>query len=277
MTAALDVIHVADLRAPLALTQRSRLGPLALARPGQPQLTMPMLAFVVRHPEAGPLLVDTGLHPDALGSITADYGRFPGLFFASARPAGPDFAAQLRERGVDPSAVERVVMTHLHADHTSAMRLLDRARFLVDHREWRAANAPRAAAAGYAPRHLPPADRVEPLDLERDGEAFGPFSATLDLLGDGTVRLVATPGHSPGHLSLLLRTGEREVFLLGDAVYTLDNLRTGALPWRCHDDDRYRQSVAELQAFAREHPDVVLVPTHDPEAYKPLLATAAVS
>ncbi len=277
MTVALDVIHVADLRSPLALTQRSRLGPLALVRPGQPQLTMPMLAFAVRHPEAAPVVVDTGLHPDALASITSDYGRFPGLFFASARPAGPDFAAQLRERGVDAAAVEQVVMTHLHADHTSAMRLLERAEFLVDHREWRAATAPRATAAGYARRHLPSADRVRQLDLERDGEPFGPFAATLDLFGDGTVRLIATPGHSPGHLSVLVRAADREVLLVGDAVYTLDNLRTGELPWRCHDDDRYRQSVAELQAFAREHPEVVLVPTHDPEAYKPLAATAAVS
>ena len=46
------------------------------------------------------------------------------------------------------------------------------------------------------------------------------FSHTLDLLGDGSIRLVSTPGHSPGHLSVLLRAATGPVLVVGDAAYT---------------------------------------------------------
>jgi len=262
----IDVIHVANLRAPVAMIGRSRLGPLALLRPGQPGLTMPVLAFVLRHPEAGPLVVDTGLHAEAIDDLLSDYGRVPGLFFGRMAPCGTAFDVQLRARGVDPEAVERVVMTHLHADHTSGMRSLPNARFVLDRREWEAANRPRAAFDGYAPRHLPGPIRMEQLDLER-GEAHGPFSSTLDLLGDGSVRLISTPGHSAGHLSVLV---DDRALIVGDAVYTLSSLESGDLPWKTHDDERYLETVRELQAFRRERPDAVVAPTHDEHAWKSL-------
>ena len=55
--------------------------------------------------------------------------------------------------------------------------------------------------------------------------------------------------------------------LLGDAVYTLRNLREDVLPWRTADDDASLETMRELRAYAAAHPDVPLVPTHDAEAW----------
>jgi glyoxylase-like metal-dependent hydrolase (beta-lactamase superfamily II) len=225
----------------------------------------------VRHPEAGTILVDTGFHRDAKTSLRGDFGTTMGLVFRSLRPADEPYEEQLARCGVDPAAVERVVMTHLHVDHTSGMRLLPNARFLCDAVEWRAANATGASVRGYVGKHLPPESRVDLVDFEADGQPHGPFARTIDLLGDGSVRLISTPGHTPGHLSVLLRArGDAPVLLVGDAVYTLRSMREEILPLLTAGDEAYRRSLRELKAFAEDEPEAILVPSHDPSAWREL-------
>jgi len=159
-------------------------------------------------------------------------------------------------------------MTHLHVDHTSGMRLLPNARFVCSADEWRAATARRSADKGYIANHLPPVERVELVAFD-DAEPHGPFSRTIDLLGDGSVRLVATPGHTPGHMSVLLRaTGDRDVLIAGDAAYTLRSIREQTLPLLTGDDEKYAASLRELKAFADDDPGAVIVPTHDSAAWQ---------
>ena len=99
-----------------------------------------MRRYVVRHPDAGTILIDTGFHGDVrTHGVRHDFGTLMSLVFRSLRPAEQPFDAQLRGLGVDPDAVERVVMTHLHVDHTSGMRLLPHARFVCARAEWSAA------------------------------------------------------------------------------------------------------------------------------------------
>jgi glyoxylase-like metal-dependent hydrolase (beta-lactamase superfamily II) len=194
-----------------------------------------------------------------------------GLLFRELTPAGAPFDAQLRELGVRPDELGRVVMTHLHVDHTSGMRLLPRATFVCTREEWRAAHARFASTQGYVGHHLPPDSRVELLDYARAGEPFGPFARTIDLFGDGTMRLISTPGHTPGHQSVLLRLEDgRQVLVVGDAAYTLRSIREQVLPMRTADDDASRRSLRELKAFAVQAPDAIVVPTHDPDAWRQL-------
>ena len=218
--------------------------------------------------------MDTGFHPDALESLRRDLGVRLSVLFAALRPADDPFDDQLRARGIEPEAVERVVMTHLHGDHTSGMRLLPNAEFVLAREEWAAAHGTGAGTKGFVAHHLPPEDRVTLLDFGADGEPHGPFASTIDLLGDGRVRLVSTPGHTPGHLSLLLTTpGDRQALLVGDAAYTLRNVREQRLPLLTASDGRSRRSLRELAAFAEREPGAVLVPSHDPDAWGELGGT----
>ena len=89
------------------------------------------------------------------------------------------------------------------------------------------------------------------VDFDVDGEAHGAFKQTIDLLGDGSVRLIDTPGHTPGHLSVLLRLAHgRQVLLIGDAAYTPGSVREEALPFLTADDGLYLRSIREIRAFA---------------------------
>jgi N-acyl homoserine lactone hydrolase len=269
----LDVMLAGKVRAPRAWVFRPP-GRLQVARLAQfargarDTISLPLLAYVIRHPEAGPIAVDTGLHPDAARSVREDYGAVNGVVFGSLRAEPEPYSEQLRGLEVDPDEVRLAVMTHLHADHTSGMRLLPNAEFACGRREWAAATGRLAFAGGYAPRHLPEESRMRLIDWN-DGVGHGPFARTIDLLGDGSVRLIATPGHSPGHMSVLVRVaGRGEVLIVGDAVYTLESLRGQILPFRTDDEKRYLDSVRQLRAYAQANPESPLIPTHDAQAWR---------
>lgn len=193
------------------------------------------------------------------------------LLFAGLRPADTPFDGQLRGLGIEPASVERVIMTHLHVDHTSGMRLLPEAEFACSREEWAAARRPFAVRHGYVGRHLPPESRMRLVDFEKDGEQHGPFSRTVDLLGDHSIRLISTPGHTVGHLSVLLRLAHgRQVLLVGDAAYTMRNIGEEILPMLTADDGMSLGSMREIRAFAKNEPDAIVVPTHDPSAWHEL-------
>jgi glyoxylase-like metal-dependent hydrolase (beta-lactamase superfamily II) len=263
----LDVMVVADVPMPHAYVFRpergSRLTRFAtVLRPGAEMVEAPCLAYVVRHPSAGTILIDTGFHPDASENPRKDFGAGMALLFRRLKPADVPYEEQLHRLGVEPTDVEQVIMTHLHADHTSGMRLLSKARFTCAREEWTAATARGAAGKGYVARHLPPESQMDLLDFE---------TSTIDLLGDGSIRLISTPGHTPGHMSVLLRVaGERQVLVVGDAVYTLRSLREEIPPLLTASDELYMRSLRELKAFSEREPEAMLVPSHDPTAWRAL-------
>jgi N-acyl homoserine lactone hydrolase len=269
----LDVIRTAEIPTPYGYVFRAEGNRLRRLRAGlgrkAERLRSPCLAYVVRHPNVGVMLIDTGFHPDASSDRRRDFGLPMSLLFRDLEPAEQPFDAQLRAVGVAPEEVERVVMTHLHVDHTSGMRLLPNATFLCTREEWTAAHNRLASANGYVRHHLPPLSRMQLLDFATIGKRDGTFAQTIDLLGDGAIRLLSTPGHTRGHQSVLLRLDDgRTVLLVGDAAYTVRSIREQRLPMLTTNDEASLESLRELDAFAREHPDAVLVPTHDPDAWR---------
>lgn len=271
----IDVMITAEVPTPNAYVFRAgsgnRLTRLAGLLPGGDVLRSPCLAYAVRHPSAGTILLDTGMHPDASENLRRDFGILMSLLFRNLRPADEAFDEQLRALSIVPETVEQVIMTHLHFDHTSGMRLLPKAEFTCSRQEWAATRKRLAATKGYIRHHLPPESRMRFLDFDREGEAFGVFSRTIDLLGDGSVRLISTPGHTVGHLSVLLRlTQGSQVLVVGDAAYTLRNVQEEILPMLTADDEASMRSLQEIKAFARSEPKAILVPSHDPDAWHEL-------
>ena len=100
--------------------------------------------------------------------------------------------------------------------------------------------------------------------------SYSTFGRSFDLFGDGSVRLVYTPGHSLGHQSLILRLPDREALLTADASYflhTLDDERRG---FTMADEHQWRRSLREIQLYRRENPNALIIPGHDPEAWATL-------
>ncbi|MFL5896373.1 MAG: MBL fold metallo-hydrolase, partial [Thermoleophilaceae bacterium] len=99
---------------------------------------------------------------------------------------------------------------------------------------------------------------------------FASFGRTLDLFGDGSARLAYTPGHTLGHMSLVLRTKGGEFLIAADSIYTMRTLRESAMPYGPQDEHEFRRSLREVQRYAEQTPDAVIVPGHDIEAFRAL-------
>ena len=246
---------------------------LRMAGVGTPRskwLDLPVPAYLIRHPVAGPFLVDTGLHASVAAKPVANLGRAITRFSRPKIKTGEDLPAQLRGRGVEAKDIRLVVMTHMHFDHTSGMSDFPGATFVVSEEEWiAAANDSRPFLRGYRPEHFDYAFDYRTLSYDSDAiRSYGTFGRTFDLFGDGSVRLASTPGHSAGHQSVICRLRDRDLVIAGDAIYTIGQLGDAPEPPRPLDLHNWRRSMRELQHFARTYPQAVILPGHDPEHWK---------
>ena len=264
--------HV-DWPRPMMVSPGGRLLPLKLLRAlltGKEAIAVPVPSFLIRHPSAGAILVDTGLHPSIATDPGQNFGSLGARFGKPNLEPKEDVPSQLRERGLDPGEIPIVVMTHLHMDHTSAISEFPNSTFVVSEAEWHFATGSGGSAQnGYRRAHYDYAFEYRTVDFDRANiNSYAGFGRTFDLFGDGSVRLAFTPGHTAGHMSVIARLAERDFVIGGDCVYLvaqLDGSEPG--PPRPQDAHNLRRSLQELRLFRRQSPDAVVTPGHDPEFY----------
>ncbi len=235
---------------------------------------IPIVAFLLEHPGVGPVLIDAGLHASVAVKPAESLGRVGTLAFRDIQmDAGQALPAQLRDLGIDPARVATVVMTHMHVDHASGISEFPHATFVVSRAEWDAATT-QGRMHGYGTRQFDHAFDYRLLDFDAGGgdgpASFSGFARSFDLFGDGSVRTVYTPGHTLGHMSVVVRTAGGEVLITGDAIYLRRNLDDTHLPHRTEDDHLYGRSLREIQQYVRETPDALVIPGHDWDAWQGL-------
>lgn len=271
-----EPLHTGEALWPASFFNRAGGGPLARLRAigvgSRPETweSRPVPAYLARHPSAGNILVDTGLHPSIVRDPRDNLGRFSGRHYSVKE--GEDVVSQLRKRGLEPADIAVVILTHLHEDHASAIEAFPDAQFVLSATEWEAATTGRLPLLrGYHPNHYDYAFDYATVDFDTDlVESYGPFGRSFDLFGDGSVRLIYTPGHSAGHTSVILRLPRRDFVIVADAAYDWKQLHGEGEPLMMADEHNWRRSLRELQAYRRTYPYALMVPGHDPEFWEKL-------
>jgi glyoxylase-like metal-dependent hydrolase (beta-lactamase superfamily II) len=219
---------------------------------------VPVPFFLIRHPH-GDVVVDGGNPLAVARDPDAHWGPLADVFEVHMTEQ-QHCVAQLRRLGVEPESVGHVVQTHLHIDHTGTLGHFPNATIVVHARELEAARAAEdPMATGYVRA-----------DYERPELRWQPTDGELDLFGDGTIRLLETPGHSAGHMSLLLELEETgPVLITADAADNRAQWEGREHPRALFSREAARGSLERLREVAQQT-DALLVLGHDPRNWSQL-------
>jgi N-acyl homoserine lactone hydrolase len=212
------------------------------------RIRFPVPAYLIET-DGERILVDTGLNRSAVGDPAGYYQRPEAGLFELELEA--DISAQ-----VDMSTLTRVVLTHLHFDHAGSLALLPRSVPVVLQRsEWNGAHDEATVRRNFFyPRDYQPLEDRELVLVDGDH----------DLLGDGSITLLLTPGHTPGHQSVMV--GERLV-LGADVAHFSSTLDDKRFPSFADDHAAQARSADRLRALRDS--GATVVPGHDPDVVRP--------
>jgi glyoxylase-like metal-dependent hydrolase (beta-lactamase superfamily II) len=224
---------------------------------------LPIYAWAIETDE-GVVVVDTG--ETARTSQPGYFPRWHPYFRLAVRvsvKAEQEIGAQLLRLGIRPDDVRTVILTHLHTDHAGGLHHFPESEIVVSDVELGLAKGFAGRLRGYLPDRWP--TWFAPKSIRFEESPFRPFDRSMRVTSDGKVVIVPTPGHTPGHVSVIVVDGEVSYFLAGDASYTQQALVEQQVDGVSPD---VSESLRTLQTILRYAHDrrMVYLPTHDSES-----------
>ena len=236
---------------------------------------------LIQHPIEGVMLYDTG-YSTRFYEVTRKFPYRIMQWFTPAiiRPE-EDADVQLQAGGVSKDDISKIILSHCHVDHTCALNRFPGAEVIVSGKEWEWAWAsPRKAFShGFIKElydHVQP-EKVREIDFNQEGRPYGIFPQAVDLFSDGSMIAVPLPGHTIGNMGLLVNTKEQRFFFIGDAAWIRRNyLEQKPAIWLTklfiYSSSEMMESLKRINQLAAAHPEIIIVPAHDPETWSDVCA-----
>lgn len=238
------------------------------------RIRFPILSVLIER-DGELILFDTGMGARIHEEMKP--ARYRGNWFFSKfimktefNPDRDPLIRQLPSLGFDPKKVNHVVISHLHWDHAGGILDFPDARFLINKKEWEAANSKDSYKHAYIYEqygHLkePQLNLVAP-EL---GRWILSFPASYDIFGDGQMLLVDLPGHTRGLMGMILTLPSGKRFLFGgDSFYFPENLefkkpKSKLMKMMVHEDPEADRTIEKLYNLAKMEPKLEMVGCHD--------------
>lgn len=220
---------------------------------------VPVPFFLIKHSK-GNVLFDLGNAKECAIDPDKHWGDVTKAYFP-AMTKEQYVVNQLAKLGVEPEDINYVVLSHLHLDHAGGVGDFPNATYIVQKEEYKWAYTPEFYQKGAYIR----ADFDKNVNwLLLDGENDDKY----DIFGDGTLQLWFTPGHTPGHQSLMVNLEQSGKFLLtGDSCYTQEILNEDVLPGLVWSPPHTVKSIQKIR-YAQKILGANIVTGHDPVAWK---------
>jgi glyoxylase-like metal-dependent hydrolase (beta-lactamase superfamily II) len=201
------------------------------------------------------VLFDTGIHPDAIDNPEKVYGAELAPLLGIRGTSDQRLDNQIKALGFKLSDITHVVSSHGHFDHTGGLFLFPEATHYFGEGELRYANWPDPIQAFVYREEV--LNTIRQLDTRE-------VPGDLDLFGDGAVTILATPGHTPGEVSLLVRLASRSFILTGDAIHLRAQMEQEYHFPIDSDTKEALRSVRRLK-YLKESLEATIWISHDPD------------
>ncbi len=217
------------------------------------EIEVPILAHWVHHEEKGDFLLDAGLDASYLNDPQGGLEGSSVDEFTQNKDENISFHIQKHALNI-----KIVFLSHLHADHAAGIRELPK-------------NIPYVIAKGeYKEYHpeihgdfLEGLEELYEIDFSHATE-IPPLGPSVDLLGDGSLWAILTPGHTPWHVSFLVNAIEGPIFMAMDAAFIYENLDRSVAPSDYTLDVKQAQETLEkIVEFLVEYPQVKVCLGHE--------------
>lgn len=230
---------------------------LGLFRSPKHRLKIPVTAYLIEHPK-GKILVDTGFHKRVRSRPIKELTWLHYLINKPLQKPGQAIDEVLASRGVKPSDLDYVVLSHLHTDHASGLKLVKQARtILVSEDELAFASKDKIKYVHHMWKG------VDLKTFKLNPSKYGPVGRAFDLFGDQSLVLVNLPGHTPGHVAVLIQNNGKFLLLTGDCGYAYKSWEQMILPGIMSDRGETIRSFEWLQKMSRKQNCVGCLANHE--------------
>ena len=217
------------------------------------KLEVPILAHWVHHEDKGDFLLDTGL--DASYAIDPRGGLEGTDLDEFKQSDGENIAKHIEENGIN---LKMVFLSHLHADHAAGVRELPKEIPYI---------IPKGEYGEYHPEihgdFLEGLKELYEIDFS-NAPHMTPLGPCVDLLGDGSLWAVHTPGHTPWHISFIVNSIDGPILLAMDASFIHENLERGVAPSDyTRDVEKAQETLEKIIDFLKMYPQVRVGAGHD--------------
>ena len=235
---------------------------------GRRWVTIPLNVFVIEH-EDGVILFDAGMDR----KVVTDPNYWPEGFTGKVMSnlfkfhIGPEETVpkQLHKLGYSMDDINKIVFSHLHADHVGDLSQITNAELIVDKEGWQNMLGP------HPDRHMVFRNYIDLPGLKWNkisltpinDPSLKPFTHAYDIMGDGSMVLLQTPGHLEGSLSMLVRSkGAPPMLLIGDLSYGVEFIERYQFP-ATGNKKELKESFSKVIELKKRIPDLVIIASHD--------------
>lgn len=229
-------------------------------RVGTP-MDIPVTFFLIKHGNDW-IAFDTGNNGRCAVDPEVYWGEVSKAYMPVMKTS-EEFKTQIkRDLGIEPGDIKMVILSHGHLDHAGAIEDFVGTNVPIYLQKKELETIRTNIATGKRTAYIPDDFRhLSKLNIRT-------YDGVFDLFGDQTIVAFPTPGHTPGHQSLMVKRGSNVTVLCADAEYTLENMIEFIPPGLAWDIPQATQNLYIFRIMDWFGPQVSIVPSHDPKYWK---------
>lgn len=259
----IHVLHCGSVRVdeslPFAAKTLNPISYTGIFRSNKHQIWLPVSAYLIEHPK-GLILIDTGWHTDVRNGDGGKkhMGFMHWLINKAYLPEGEAIDEQLVQLGYKPSDIDILLLSHMHSDHVSGLKLVkDAKKIMVSDLEWQETiDRPCRYVA-----NMWTGVTIDKFSFSQTG--IGPEGMSYDVFGDGTITMVYAPGHTMGLAATIIKNSNKFLLLTSDVGYAKKSWEHMILPGVQVDAKKVKTSLEWVKEISKDINCIEAIANHD--------------